>query len=72
VIPPKLSKEQGHLEYNTLVVSRLKGMARQATRNKSLFIPQCCEIFRVLGRRKQHIIPHVSISFVSSVDLIPG
>jgi len=47
------------------------GAARQKAWNKRLFIPQCYKTFRVLGRRKQLIVPKVSVSFVSPVDLIP-
>jgi hypothetical protein len=39
-------------------------------KTKSLFIPQCYDTFGGVGRRKQHIVPNVSVSFVSSVDLI--
>ena len=40
-------------------------------KTKTLFIPQCYDTFSVLGRRKQHIVLNVAISFVSSVDRVP-
>jgi hypothetical protein len=39
-------------------------------KQKNLFISQCYDIFGILGGRKQHRVPNVSISFVSSVDLV--
>ena len=33
--------------------------------------PLSADTFRVLGKKKQHIVPNVSVSFVSSADLIP-
>jgi len=40
---------------------RLDFRRRQADspKQKNLFIPKCYDIFRVLGRRKQHIVPNV-------------
>jgi hypothetical protein len=46
--------------------------SRHTVRNKELFILQCCDTFRVLGRKKQHFIANVTVSFVSSVDLFLG
>jgi len=48
-----------------------KGAARQKTLHKSLFILKYYETFKALGRRKQHVVLNVSISFVSSVELFP-
>jgi len=64
-IAPKLSKGQAHFEFGRFI-----GKPGRQPEIKSLFIPQCYDTFRVIGRRKQHIVLNVSIS-VSSVDLIP-
>jgi hypothetical protein len=65
-ISPKLSEGQAYFE-----VGRFIGMPGRQPETKSLFILQCYDTFRVIGRRKQHTVPNVSISFVSSVDLVP-
>jgi hypothetical protein len=53
--------------HKALAVGRFTGAARQPA-TKGLFIPQCCDTFKVSGRRKQHFIMNVTIDFVSSVD----
>jgi len=59
------------LKYKALAVGWFIGAPRRQPETKSEFIPQCCDTFTVLGRRKQHIVANVSISFVSSGDLVP-
>jgi hypothetical protein len=55
----------------TFRVDNAYGSQGRQPDTRSLFIPQCCGTFKVLGMRKQHVVPKVSISFLSSVDLFP-
>ena len=70
-ISPNLSEGQALLEYKALAVGRFIGAAGRQPETKSLFIPQCYDTFRVLGRKKTAYCTECVISFVSSVDLSP-
>jgi hypothetical protein len=69
VISPTLSEEHAHLEWKALSV----GWTDKADKPKQkiLFIRKCNDTYRDLGRRKHHIVPNVSISFVNLFELVP-
>ena len=61
VISTKLSEEQAHIQYKASAVGRFIGAAGRQPETKA-YSSLSVDTFRVLGRKKRHILPNVSIA----------